>query len=817
MVAGLAPELVLHSAMPIFTFVGSTVLQRDDAFSFTVVERVLQSILPPLVKSLKSRGDASKSSFALLKASRPFLCIFTDSATHVPRHRRQNFFQLLVEVLGPQDYAAAVSMLLVDRSAHKIARQARGEASSSLQLSLGVFSAQTGPVQLQALNEVWQEVLRLWESKDHDVADMTEQVFLDRLSNMNSEHSERQVNAKTQVLALLCFVKAVLASSRGLAGRQTLASSDAAYHSFVESALTMAQCQDEGVAALARDTLEGVMALIPIPLFMSIAEQLVSQIGGRHASSGFHLIATRLSSATKAERETAANSSSKIIDAARSQLAGNNAASRSAALAAIEVLSASADPQELSALGQVLPVVLTLAKDTALPSGERQKTFSILRSLAGALGPRVIAHLKPLVELSLATVVNAATPVAIVVRSFETLENLFKSVTTFMDSHLKEVLGAFSKSHLRGSLDERSITPTVKSLNRLLTTVIKRMPSEKLFACIFDLWSEASKDSTGAESLLAVLTLLNKALSQSDRAGISANYKAVFRFVLQVLDLRRLTKTLALRDVNAVEDSTVRVFVRLVLKLNETTFRPLFLRIYDWAALDLVEESDGELPVNDVGLVARRIALYKISNALSDQLRGLVSHYYSTLLDLTIELLAAFRAREVQNAELWSAVVASIAKSATHDEGTFWNPSRLSKLTPAFIGQLSMRNPELLQNLAGTPGGSGHDEVTRALAPAVAQLAKTVPDEASLKVLNSALLTQLRIDEVPTRVAALDVATAMWSETTLAAVLLGLVPETVPHIAELMESDETEVVDGTRAFIAAVERVLGEPLDSYLQ
>lgn len=38
--ARLIPDAVLHNAMPIFTFMGASDFQRDDAYSFGVVEKV---------------------------------------------------------------------------------------------------------------------------------------------------------------------------------------------------------------------------------------------------------------------------------------------------------------------------------------------------------------------------------------------------------------------------------------------------------------------------------------------------------------------------------------------------------------------------------------------------------------------------------------------------------------------------------------------------------------------------------------------------------------------------------------------------------
>lgn len=38
--ARLAPDAVLHNVMPVFTFMGSNVFQRDDTYSFRVVQKV---------------------------------------------------------------------------------------------------------------------------------------------------------------------------------------------------------------------------------------------------------------------------------------------------------------------------------------------------------------------------------------------------------------------------------------------------------------------------------------------------------------------------------------------------------------------------------------------------------------------------------------------------------------------------------------------------------------------------------------------------------------------------------------------------------
>jgi U3 small nucleolar RNA-associated protein 10 len=72
--ARLIPDSVLHNIMPIFTFMGASDLQRDDAYSFKVVENVshfaewvhlsltfsetMEQIVPIMAQSLKQSASS---------------------------------------------------------------------------------------------------------------------------------------------------------------------------------------------------------------------------------------------------------------------------------------------------------------------------------------------------------------------------------------------------------------------------------------------------------------------------------------------------------------------------------------------------------------------------------------------------------------------------------------------------------------------------------------------------------------------------------------------------------------------------------------
>jgi hypothetical protein len=74
-------ELVLHNIMPIFTFMGVSILRQDSLYSFQIITKTIDTIIPPLIKVGMDTGQrsytghqaslrmSSHSSYALTRAS----------------------------------------------------------------------------------------------------------------------------------------------------------------------------------------------------------------------------------------------------------------------------------------------------------------------------------------------------------------------------------------------------------------------------------------------------------------------------------------------------------------------------------------------------------------------------------------------------------------------------------------------------------------------------------------------------------------------------------------------------------------------------
>ena len=66
--------------------------------------------------------------------------------------------------------------------------------------------------------------------------------------------------------------------------------------------------------------------------------------------------------------------------------------------------------------------------------------------------------------------------------------------------------------------------------------------------------------------------------------------------------------------VDEIERAGVGAFMQFVLKLNEATFRPLFMRLVDW----ITPESSGDMGVQEA---ARRFTFFQVLDRLLAQLK----------------------------------------------------------------------------------------------------------------------------------------------------------------------------------------------------
>lgn len=115
-----------------------------------------------------------------------------------------------------------------------------------------------------------------------------------------------------------------------------------------------------------------------------------------------------------------------------------------------------------------------------------------------------------------------------------------------------------------------------------------------------------------------------------------------------------------------------------MVKLNETTFKPLFRKLYDWAFTQefgtqstLLSLKSTETPNKD----ERKCAVFcRVYTALLDYFKALMTPYMSFMTQAFVDLLESFTKSSKPDPELWGSLVQVLGKSFEVDEAGAFNP-----------------------------------------------------------------------------------------------------------------------------------------------
>lgn len=151
--AKMLPDQVLHNMMDIFTFMGSSVVRHDDAYSFQIISKIIASIIPTLIKHNEHKTDAQRTALVV-----PVLKVFSDIALDVPEHRRLPLYVQLIDTLNANEYLWMFLAVLIESHVMHEAKQrqsaapthkpttASGELPRRIEIALAVakeFNAET--------------------------------------------------------------------------------------------------------------------------------------------------------------------------------------------------------------------------------------------------------------------------------------------------------------------------------------------------------------------------------------------------------------------------------------------------------------------------------------------------------------------------------------------------------------------------------------------------------------------------------------------------------------------------------------------------
>ncbi|PIL25975.1 hypothetical protein GSI_11729 [Ganoderma sinense ZZ0214-1] len=524
--ARIAPDAVLHNVMPIFTFMGSNVFHRDDTYSFRVVQKTIDSIVPVMVASLKAQHG---SGMDLYHASKEFLRVFTNAANHVPRHRRVNFFSHLVDALGPADFLAPTAMLLIDRVSNRVMRQSATESSGSLFLPLTVHERYPADLQLSSLVQFVHEVRRLGLNDDASV-----HPFLEDTSDDEQAHADQA--AKRRAIALLVFCDHALKCLR----TTSLARSDKERETSQELlglllATSTARPEDASfseVADAARSAMASTLGVMSAPDFMAGIVSILES-GSIHAQTGaLELLGERLKQVAEKARAALSSSVVKVVDVIRriASTARDPALVRSA-LQSLAAIGDTLAPGEEGTVSAAVPSVLGCVSR----SESRLPALAALLAFSSKMGPRAIPHLKDIVKECVQCArqaISSEADSAVIPAISSILHNLLTSIATFWgESELVKVIELCLDS-------SQSSTADASEMSLLVRTVAKRASPNVLLPTLCNMWTSTvlPKAKDQPTRTTAYIQIVQVSIKAASRPAVLENLRELFKTFLSIFD-----------------------------------------------------------------------------------------------------------------------------------------------------------------------------------------------------------------------------------------------------------------------------------------
>ncbi|KAF3913084.1 hypothetical protein AA313_de0200393 [Arthrobotrys entomopaga] len=798
--ADTAPDVVLHSVMPIFTFMGANVLRQDDEYSAHVIEQTIHRVIPPLLQSLR-RGNSGDMESGVAEIMGNFVAAFG----HVPAHRRMKMYLSLSQSMGANEYLHILLLLLGEKYVEEKSggRQMANTVREFCEHFCAVFAAGE---QLGAFVRYLEVCVDLAGEK---VKKETGMMFRDKMMVDGSGRVDVAVG-------LLELLSGMLGSRKlkNLVGNAQKGGGDGEdvvllkgwFVEAVKVCLQAGQC-GEKVAKAGELCLKALLDLLPIPLFVNITGELIKDAASPYRAGILATFKSRITAETKKASQDAALDFLPELDSLLKDTS-TPIGLRAEAISCITVITDKYGKDKQDSIVALLDTVTGSNAFASDDEGLQVLSIICLISMVKCLGGRIIPALPKIAPPALALLeaeMEQEAPMFLLHNAvYPLLEDLVKTIPNFMPSYLERMLRVSYKAALKETQaaedsDEETdedlaghlaTAPTVRA--ELFAAVAKKIQAKPLTKAILNTWPAATE--SGVPALKQLFTVLVRTIELCPKPDFGGIQDLLFHLFLQAFDIRNLELggDSDDEDVGEVEQMMYKALLQMVFKLNDKVFRPFFGRLLKWTG--------------ETGKKTGRLqTFYGFLNVFLEGLGSIVTNYYSHVLDNAVGILEKVKADDGEGDEkLYTLVLNSLIKSFANDQDEFWqNPTNFNKIQPVLMAQLE---------LAG--GEEQVLPVSTLVVQAIGELSMAAHTDEHDKIINSGVLKLMRSEKADVRLVGIKCMMELYERHKEE--WIGLLPESMPAIAELMEDDVEEVERRVQGLIVRIEEFYGEKLETLL-
>ncbi|XP_058121031.1 HEAT repeat-containing protein 1 homolog [Anopheles ziemanni] len=858
-VARYVPEQVLHNMMEIFTFVGSSIVRQDDAYSFQIISKTIETIVPTIA------GSESSSQEQVI----PILKIFSDIILDVPEHRRIALYVKLLQTLGANEYLWVFLGVLIEsdvmKGGHKAEQKSqRGKSRAEAELATSELSkrmevalliarefeptviVQTCTNLIDYLRELPMEPEKRKKEEEEELmeVDMSDTVIFNVKAHTN-RHLRHFKYALVQFVGGLVSSVFVINKIAQLNKEETLGMKKY-YQNLIVGILTYvkdlsktidrlkAEKADEKIPLYWRvmltycyDILEGTISLLSADTLIIVVHGLLKHRFLMVRRKVLELLNNKLQYKQDYFEERHHPGLLQLLDPLM-ELVKHLHEEESVVGTTIErsvivqlcyislrhlskILTQHATKKVQSVLADLVAELHGYKKN---PNPQVLASLILcIGELCSNLGPHSINFLPkfvPMVNKFLNAQLRSEDPVDMLTYSIVLLMvKIVDTLSRFLSPYLCSMLVVLSQ--LYALVEQRNDSAMSANMlsrlaliwNNLAGTIAPRVMIPAIEESYHELVGEGELSAVGP--LMKLLSTTFGKLKSSDFTAIRGELAELFLTVLQFRCNQSASDMFTLAAIDATEAHVIRAFVVLILKLSESTFRPLFYQVFEWS----IRESSS----ND-----RAITFFNVCAHVAEALKSLFVLFASDLVTIAAKLLNATNSAKVgdggegheeelhfalesKNVTLLRYVLKTLYCIVLYDNQNFINAVRFDMLLGPITDQLENG---LIMNVT---------EVRTLVIDCLAQMAVAVMDDSLWRQLNYQVLLKTRNNEPEVRMFALEACTEIARK--LGESYAPLLPETIPFLAELMEDDNEDVEKAVHHSCREIGRATGEDLQKY--
>ncbi|XP_029184672.2 HEAT repeat-containing protein 1-like isoform X2 [Acropora millepora] len=849
--AKLFPEKVLHNVMTIFTFMGASVMRQDDSYSFEVITKTLDTVIPALIQAGKKEQlpqFAQKSISSLDNVVTMLIRVFVDASPHIPEHRQLPLFTHLVNTVGSEQFLHTAVLLLLEK--HVVCSPNNSDDHKQVGLKnplgaefcLNLCHSFDSNVQVKAILRLLQYIdslpcEKLEVSHKPKMSRKTASSFLNVTPVFDvNVHSAKQL--RQFIYTSLSIIPSLL-DSGSFSSKVHDEMLNAVFLRLLEDTLTFmaktAQRTEQAphdvtgkfLKALlnkAYEIVDKINFLLPTSVFFDMIKGLLHSNSGTVRRKAMGLLNSNLGyylgSYSHDQIESLLNLVTELLAISKAERdAQESVINRQTALYSLKLLSRLLAKDHPNQFKDVMSTTIEVfsAKDTNV-----QVVSSALLCVAEVVGG-LKAHAIPFLPQFVPTVIKLIKRnekdrnSLLSLCGVTALSKVTVSLPHFLSPYLVDILFQVTRLSSEGCGGDNqvghielakhaSVDDQLKErLILLRKSIAQNVAPRVLISAVSECYHKVIAQQK--EQVATLMILLAECVTVMKKDDVKTYQSNLLNLFLEALDFRvQCNQEEDENLIDKTEGKVIEAFMCLVIKLSEASFRPMFFRLIDWAT-------------RPVSPKARLLVFYRLCDSVAEKLKSLFVLFAGYILKNCATVLDATNFSKTGESFfpdmpedkgvkltclLLNYLLGCLHKCFMYDTHGFLDNDHFHCLMQPLVDQIENRL-----------GGDAEfkERISRCLAPCLARFAVAAGNDAQWKPLNYQVLLKTRDKSSVVRLGALKVLEEFHAR--LGEDFMVLLPETIPFLAELMEDEYFEVEQQCQHVINEMEKALGEPLQKY--